>query len=194
MRSGRCERATRETVVQVAIDLEGERKYAIATGMPMLDHLLAQFAFHARSDLAITATSLDAIGHHLVEDVALALGSALASALDDRRGIMRYASATVAMDDALARAAVDLGGRPYARADIVVAAERVEGLDTILIPHFFRSLATTGGITLHVDVLAGIDPHHCIEASFKAFALACASAWHVADDRVAQIPSTKGVL
>jgi imidazoleglycerol-phosphate dehydratase len=160
----------------------------------MLDHLLAQFSFQSGCDLELTAQSLDAIQHHLVEDVALVLGSAVAQALGDRRGIVRFGSATIPMDDALARAAVDLGGRAFARTAFLTQAQFLEGLDTVMLPHFFRSLASTAQLTVHVDVLHGEDPHHCIEAAFKAFARACRSAWSVSPISAGTIPSTKGVL
>ncbi len=180
--------------MDLTIDLDGSGRREIATGLPMLDHLLAQFAFHSRSDLRVSAESLDRIEHHVVEDVALALGVALAVALGDRHGIARYGWALVPMDDALVRAAIDLGGRPFARVELPLQAERVEGLEVAMVPHFFRSFASKAGVTLHVDLLAGSDPHHAIEAGFKALARAASAAWlQIALDTDA-IPSTKGVI
>jgi imidazoleglycerol-phosphate dehydratase len=193
MRSGICERTTNETVIRVAIELDGSGKREIATGMPMFDHLLAQLAFHSGCDLEISARSLDAIEHHLIEDTALALGEGLDRALGDRRGIARYGSALIPMDDALARAAVDVGGRPFSRIGLELQERRLEGLDVVMVPHFFRSLTTTSRITLHLDLLAGTDPHHAIESCFKAFARALSVAWN-ATSGAAVIPSTKGVI
>jgi imidazoleglycerol phosphate dehydratase HisB len=180
-------------MVAITIELDGCGRLEISTGLPMLDHLLAQFAFHSRCDLEISARSLDGIEHHLIEDIALVLGEALAAALGERRGITRYGWALIPMDDALACAAVDFGGRPFARVRLDVVAQRVEGLEVEMIPHFFSSLARKAGVTLHLDLLAGSDPHHAVEACFKAFARASASAWDQACD-AAPIPSTKGVL
>ncbi len=194
MRSGSSERTTRETVVRATITLNISGNREIATGQVMLDHLLDQFAFHAGCAVEVTARSLDSIAHHVVEDVALTLGCALSKALDDRCGIARFGSATIAMDDALARAAVDLGGRPYARTDFGLTAQRVEDLDTVMLPHFFRSFASSAGLTVHIDVLHGFDPHHCIEASFKAFAQACCMAWSPGLAMSGALPSTKGLL
>jgi imidazoleglycerol-phosphate dehydratase len=193
MRSGIYERTTNETIVRVAIQLDGSGKHDIATGMPMLDHLLAQLGFHSGCDLEISARSLDAIEHHLIEDTALALGEAIDRALGDRRGITRYGSALIPMDDALARAAIDIGGRPFSCVDLDVQERRLEGLDVVMIPHFFRSLTTKSGITLHLDLLAGTDPHHAIEACFKAFARALAIAWSPIADATF-VSSTKGVI
>jgi imidazoleglycerol-phosphate dehydratase len=193
VRSGECQRASNETSVAVAIDLEACGENRIETGVIMLDHLLEQFRFHSGCSLVVAATSLDSILHHIVEDVALVAGQALSQALGPRLGIARFGEATIPMDDALARAVLDLGGRPYARTQLRTQAECVERLDVILIPHFFRSLATTAGLTVHIDVLTGSDPHHCIEAAFKAFAYACRSAWAITSSTQA-IPSTKGVL
>jgi imidazoleglycerol-phosphate dehydratase len=193
MRSGVCERVTNETEIRVAIDLDGSGRREIATGMPMFDHLLAQLGFHSGCDLEIAASSLDAIEHHLIEDTALAVGEALDRALGDRRGITRYGAALIPMDDALARAAVDIGGRPFSRVGLELHERRLEGLDVVMVPHFFRSLTTKSGITLHLDLLAGTDPHHAIEACFKAFARALAIAWSPASD-IAAVRSTKGVI
>lgn len=194
MRSGVCERTSQETIVRVELNLDDSGNREIETGLPMLDHLLAQLAFHSGCDLRIAARSLDAIEHHLIEDVAIVLGRAIDSALAERRGIVRYGSATIPMDDALVRAAVDLGGRAFARIDVRLAQPRVEGLDVVMIPHFFTSLASSARLTLHVDLLAGNDPHHCIEACFKAVARAFSRAWCLEASPDGAVPSTKGIL
>jgi len=176
MRSATRKRETRETRIAVSLYLDQPGPPIIATGVRMLDHLLEQFAFHSNCSLRIQAESLDAIQHHLVEDVAIVLGGALADALGDRAGIGRYGCAFVPMDDALVRAAVDLGGRAYVRTDVPLGVEQIEGLATALIPHFFSSFGNNARMTVHVDMLAGTDPHHCVEAAFKALARACATA------------------
>ncbi len=191
MRKGFYERVSGETVVAVAIDLAGESP-AISTGLRMFDHLLAQLALHSGLGLSVEARSLDGIEHHLIEDTGIAVGRALADALDDRTGISRYGSAVLPMDDALVRAVIDVGGRSFARINLPIAAELVEGLEVAMVAHFFRSLASNALITLHVDLLAGEDPHHCIEAAFKAVARALAAAcrpYH----RV-RVLTTKGVF
>lgn len=175
MRKGFYERATRETAVAVAIDLACDSP-TVATGLRMFDHLLAQIGLHSGLGINVEARSLDGIEHHLIEDTAIALGRALADAFDDRNGIARYGSVIVPMDDALVRAVIDVGGRSYARINLPIAAERIEGLEVAMVPHFLRSLASNALITLHVDLLAGEDPHHCIEAAFKAVARALAAA------------------
>jgi imidazoleglycerol-phosphate dehydratase len=194
MRSGACERASDETIVRVEVELDGSGNRAIETGLPMLDHMLAQLAFHSGCDLRVAARSLDRIEHHVVEDVAIVLGRAIDEALSERRGIARYGCATIPMDDALARAAIDLGGRAFTRVDLPLSQARVEGLDVVLVPHFFASLASAARLTLHVDLLAGSDPHHAIEACFKAVARALRTAWKLEAAASSAVPSTKGVL
>jgi imidazoleglycerol-phosphate dehydratase / histidinol-phosphatase len=194
VRSAQRERFSSETKVTVGIELDGSGFRKVLTGLPMLDHLLSQFAFHSGCDLEIAAQSLDAIEHHVIEDVAIVLGEAIGEALGDRYGIARYGWALIPMDDALARAAVDLGGRAFSKVALEVAVEKVEGLESQMVSHFFRSLATKAGITLHVDLLAGSDPHHAFEAAFKAFAWAAKRAWNTAASDEAAIASTKGIL
>jgi imidazoleglycerol phosphate dehydratase HisB len=193
MREGRCIRATRETEIDlsVAIDAAGG-SCAVQTGARFFDHMLTSFAVHGRFALGGFARSLDAIEHHLIEDTALALGSAIDEALGDRAGIERFGFAYVPMDETLVRAAIDFSGRPFARIALPIGRERVEDLDTQLVAHFFRSLAQTMRATLHVDLIAGDDGHHIIEAAFKATARACAAAW--APTASTAVLSTKGVL
>jgi imidazoleglycerol-phosphate dehydratase len=193
MRSAGRLRQTTETSVRLALALDGESKVRIETGIIMLDHLLAQFAFHARIGLEIEARSLDAIRHHLIEDVAIALGSALDEALGDRARIARYGEVTLPMDDALVRVAVDLGGRIYARTSLDLCVERIEDFETVMIAHIIGSLAANARATIHVDKLAGEDPHHVTEAAFKALGRACAQAW-ANDARFDGVASTKGML
>jgi imidazoleglycerol-phosphate dehydratase len=193
MRSASRLRQTTETSVQLAITLDGERDIRVETGIVMLDHLLAQLAFHACIGLEIEARSLDAIRHHLIEDVAITLGSALDEALGDRSRIARYGEVTLPMDDALVRAAVDFGGRIYARTSLELRVERIEDFETVMIRHVIESLAANARATIHVDKLAGEDPHHIAEAAFKALGRACAQAWAF-DMRFDGVASTKGML
>ncbi|MGB6987497.1 MAG: imidazoleglycerol-phosphate dehydratase, partial [Candidatus Aquilonibacter sp.] len=177
MRNASRLRQTNETSVRLALALDGERKVRVETGIVMLDHLLAQFAFHACVGLEVEARSLDAIRHHLIEDVAIALGGALDEALGDRARIARYGEVTLPMDDALVRVAVDLGGRIYARAALDLHVERIEDFETLMVAHVIGSFAANARATIHVDKLAGEDPHHVVEAAFKGLGRACAQAW-----------------
>ncbi len=193
-RRAEVHRTTTETDIALTLDLDGSGVAEVMTGIGFLDHMLELFARHGRFDLMLTASGdLDVDGHHTVEDVGLALGQALREALGDKRGIRRYGSALLPMDEALAMAALDLSGRPYFVHDLTLAGVRVGAFDAGLVPHFLRSLATQGGVTLHVRLLAGNDSHHMVEAVFKAVAraLAEACARHGLDDAV---PSTKGTL
>jgi len=194
-RTARVERVTKETQVLVELDLDGTGVTDAATGVPFFDHMLAQLGRHGCIDLTVRArgdTEVDA--HHTVEDTALALGQALREALGDKAGICRFGSALVPLDETLAQAAVDLSGRPYVvHAEPEPMAPMIGSYDTTLTRHFFESLAMTAGICLHMTVLAGRNPHHIVEAEFKAFARALRAA-AAADPRSGAIPSTKGVL
>jgi imidazoleglycerol-phosphate dehydratase len=194
-RSARVERVTRETEVLVELELDGTGVTEAKTGVPFFDHMLAQLGKHACLDLTVRTrgdTEIDA--HHTVEDTALALGEALREALGDKAGICRFGDALVPLDETLARAAVDLSGRPYAvHSEPEPMAPLIGTYDTTLTRHFFESLAMAAGICLHLNVLAGRNPHHIVEAQFKAFARALRAA-AAPDPRSSGIPSTKGVL
>lgn len=192
MRNATQTRNTTETEITIALQFEGASAIAIETGVRMFDHLLNQFAFHSGCGLQITARSQDGILHHLIEDVAIVLGETISSALGERRGIERYGCTIIPMDDALVRAAVDFGGRAFSRTNLRLADNLIEDFPIIMIPHFFSSLASNARIAIHLDTLAGTDPHHCVEAAFKAFARACKSAW--AENASLAVPSTKGRL
>jgi len=194
-RSGSAERATGETRVTVRLDLDGTGVTDIGTSVPFFDHMLAQLGKHGRIDLRVRADGDPEVdAHHTVEDTAITLGLALREALGDKSGLCRFGDALVPLDETLARAAVDLAGRPY-----VVHTEPgslpplIGTYDTTLTRHFFESLASTALICVHLDVLAGRNPHHIVEAQFKAFARALRAA-AAPDPRPAGIPSTKGVL
>jgi imidazoleglycerol-phosphate dehydratase len=187
-------RTTRETDVRVAIDLDGRGEARVATGIGFFDHMLAQFARHGLFDLDVSCTGdLEIDGHHTVEDVAITLGEAIAEALGDKAGLVRYGSAYVPMDEALARAAVDLSGRPYLVFRVENTRDRIGDLDVELVEHFWLSLATAARLTLHVELLYGRNQHHIVEACFKAAARAFSAATR-RDPRVEGVPSTKGSL
>ena len=184
-------RVTRETDVAVTIDLDGTGRADVATGVGFWDHLLTALAHHALFDLEIRVVGdLEVDDHHTVEDSALVLGQAIGEALGDRSGIHRYGDAAVPMDEALARVAVDVGGRPYAVVNLELRNERIGALTTQNLPHALESLARTGGITLNVQA-SGSNDHHVAEAAFKALARALRLAV-AADPRRTGVPSTKG--
>ncbi len=193
-RVGRVERLTGETSVAVELELGGQG-YAISTGVGFFDHMLATLAHHAALGLTVRAEGdLVVDAHHTVEDVGLALGQALAEALGERRGIQRFGFAYAPLDEALARAVVDLSGRPYAWVAFPQGLELAlvtSSFPLTLVAEFFKAVASRGLFTLHVDVERGRDPHHAAEAAFKAFALALAQAVRLVSDVV---PSTKGTL
>lgn len=187
-------RTTRETDIRVMIDLDGTGASRVSSGLGFLDHMLAQFARHGLFDLEVECRGdLEIDGHHSVEDIAITLGEAIAEAVGDKSGVARYGHAYVPMDEALARAVVDLSGRPFVVYTVADTRDRVGDLDTQLVEHFWHSLGTSARVTLHVDLLRGHNQHHITEAVFKACARAFASATRI-DPRVAGVPSTKGSL
>ena len=192
-RTASVTRATRETAIRMAIDLDGTGKTTVKTGVGFLDHLLDSLARHARFDLTLTCEGdLQVDDHHTAEDCGLALGEALDRALGERRGVNRFGWALAPLDEALARAVVDLSGRPFADIALELQREAVGALACENIPHVLRSLAMAARITLHVDVLKGENDHHRAEAAFKATALALRQA--VAQSGFDDVPSTKGTL
>ena len=192
-------RVTRETDVFARLDLDAgprDGNGAISTSVPFLDHLLTSFARHGRLALTISATGDTEIDdHHTVEDVGLTLGQTLLAALGERRGIARFGYAYAPMDEALARAVVDISGRPYLAYEIgaVAMPERVGRFDTQLVEEFWRAFSVEARLTLHLDVIRGRNAHHSFEAMFKAAGLALASATRVIDPG-GDAPSTKGAL
>ncbi|RBO54829.1 imidazoleglycerol-phosphate dehydratase HisB [Rhodovulum sp. BSW8] len=195
MRTAKITRKTAETDISVEIDLDGTGRYDIATGVGFFDHMLDQLARHSLIDMTVRCqgdTHID--DHHSVEDVGIALGQALADALGDKRGIRRYGSCLLPMDDALVRAALDLSGRPYLVWTVDFPTQKIGGFDTELVREFFQALSTHGGITLHVDALHGLNSHHIAEAAFKAVARALRDAVETDPRKADAIPSTKGAL
>jgi imidazoleglycerol-phosphate dehydratase len=186
-------RTTRETSVTVCLDLDGSGAAVIETGVGFYDHLLGSLAHHGLFDLEVRATGdLEVDEHHTVEDVVLVLGSAFAEALGDRSGIARFGEARVPMDEALASAVIDIGGRPYAVIDLPFRGDRAGELPLQLVEHALEAFARTAGATLHVAG-SGRNDHHLAEAAFKALGRALRSACEV-DPRRSGVPSTKGAL
>ena len=197
-RTARVERTTSESSVVVELDLDGSGRTTIGTGVPFYDHMLTALGKHALLDLTVQAhgdTHIDA--HHTVEDTAIVLGEALREALGDKRGIARFGDATVPLDEALAQAVVDVSGRPYFVHSGEPAGQQyhlIGGHFTgSLTAHVLESIAHHAAMTIHVRVLAGRDPHHIVEAQFKALARALRAAVAL-DPRVDGVPSTKGAL
>ena len=167
----------------------------MATGIGFFDHMLEQLSKHSGMDLTVRAEGdLHIDGHHTVEDVGIALGQALKEALGERRGITRYAHAYLPMDEALTRAAVDISGRPYLVFDVALPTGMVGGFDLQLPREFFQAMATNAGITLHIDMLRGVNSHHIVESCFKAVARALGAAMAIDPARADAMPSTKGSL
>jgi len=193
-RKGRVERTTSETRVTAELDLDGG-PVSVTTGVPFFDHMLDQIGRHGHLGLRIEAEGdLEIDAHHTVEDVGIALGESLAEALGDKRGIRRYGHATVPMEEALARVALDISGRPLLSYRADIAAEQIGQYDVGLTQEFLQALCRSGGLTLHVSLLDGRDPHHCVEAIFKALARALSDAVSIDPRARGDIPSTKGVL
>lgn len=192
-RTAIVERQTGETRVTVRLNLDGSGEAAVETGIGFLDHMLDAMARHARLDLELTCEGdLEIDDHHTAEDCALALGEALDEALGERRGIRRFGSAMAPLDEALARAVVDLSGRPSPHVDLGLTRDKLGDISCENLAHVFHSLAVAGRMALHVDVLKGSNDHHRVEAAFKALALALREA--MALDGSTDVPSTKGVL
>ena len=195
MRTGRIERKTAETAIEVEVNLDGSGIYAVSTGIGFLDHMVEQFAKHSLIDVTMKVEGdLHVDQHHTTEDSALALGQALAQALGDKAGIARYGHAYSPMDETLARVALDISGRPYLSWRAGFSQPRLGEWDTELIEHWFHSVAQTAGITLHVELLYGQNNHHICEAIYKGFARAMRAAVEVDPRKRGAIPSTKGQL
>ena len=192
-RNATIERKTNETEIGLTFELDGTGQANVQTGIGFLDHLLDALVRHGRFDLELRCKGdLQVDDHHTAEDCGLALGAALREALGDRVGIQRFGSAHAPLDEALARAVVDISGRPFAAIDLGLTRERLGELSCENIPHVLSSLATAAGLTLHVDVLRGDNDHHRAEAAFKAVALALRAA--VRPSGFDDVPSTKGTI
>ena len=195
MRTATIQRKTAETDISLSLGLDGSGKGELNTGIGFLDHMLTLFARHGRVDLTVSCkgdTRVD--DHHSAEDVGIALGEALKAALGDKRGIRRYGSLLLPMDEALVLCAVDLSGRATLRYRASIPSQKIGTFDTELIQEFFLALTRASGITLHIQQLDGENSHHIAEAMFTAFGRALKEAVSIDPDSTDEIPSTKGVL
>lgn len=193
-RSALVRRKTLETDVAVELTLDGAGRHEVQTEIPFLDHMLAQLAKHGFFDLSIKAKGdLQVDLHHTVEDVGIAIGEAFSQAMGDRRGIRRFASALVPLDEALARVVIDISGRPYLVYQAPQLTGRIGNFDVTLVKEFMRALAVNMKVNLHISILYGENLHHCVEAIFKALARSLDQAT-ATDARIVDVPSTKGSL
>ena len=195
MRRAEISRTTNETAIAVAVNLDGSGISACKTGVGFFDHMLDQLAKHALIDITVQANGdLHIDDHHTVEDVGIALGQALTRALGDKKGIRRYGHFRLAMDDTQVACALDLSARPFLVWNLPFTAAKIGSFDTELVREFFQALATHGGITLHVDLIHGLNNHHIAEAAFKAVARALRDAVEPDPRQAGALPSTKGAL
>src|SRR5271155_5032671 len=195
MRKGVVKRKTKETDVEVAIDLDGEGRASIATGIGFLDHMLDLLARHSRIDIDVKAKGdLHIDHHHTTEDVGIALGQAVRQALGDMKGITRYADVHVPMDEALTRVAIDISGRPFLVFNVEFVRAKIGAFDTALVQEWFQAFAVNAAVTLHVATLYGGNDHHIAESCFKGLARALRTAVAVDPRAAHEVPSTKGSL
>lgn len=195
MRTATITRKTHETDIAVAVNLDGEGRYDVSTGIGFLDHMIEQFSRHSLIDITCRIVGdLHVDQHHTTEDSAIAIGQAITEALGSKAGIGRYGSAYSPMDETLARVALDISGRPYFVWKAAFSQPRLGEMDTELFSHWFHSIAQAVGMTLHVELLYGENNHHIIEAIFKGFARAMRQAVELDPRKGGAIPSTKGVL
>jgi imidazoleglycerol-phosphate dehydratase len=194
-RTGEINRKTNETSIAVAVDLDGAGQSTISTGVGFFDHMLEQLSRHSLIDMTIEAKGdLHIDDHHTVEDTGIAIGLAISKALGDRRGITRYASLDLAMDETMTKAAIDVSGRPFLVWNVAFLAPKIGTFDTELVREFFQALAMNAGITLHVQTIYGANNHHIAETCFKAVARVLRSAIEIDARQANRIPSTKGSL
>ncbi|MGO9420443.1 imidazoleglycerol-phosphate dehydratase HisB [Roseiarcus sp.] len=195
MRKGAVARKTKETSIEVALDLDGTGVSDISTGVGFFDHMLDQLARHSLIDMTVRAEGDRHVDdHHTVEDVGIALGQALAQALGDKKGLTRYADCVLPMDETLTRVAVDVSGRPFLVFRTEFPTEKIGEFDTQLVREFFQAFAGNGGLTLHLETLYGTNSHHIAESCFKGVARALKSAVAIDPRQAGAVPSTKGAL
>ena len=192
-RKARIKRETKETSISGSLNLDGSGKTSVDTGISFLDHLITSFGKHAMLDLAVKVKSKDKIEHHLIEDIAIAIGSSIDKALGNRTGITRFSYASVPMDESLAEASLDLVKRPYSKITLLVKRNSIEGISKEDIQHFFQSLTQNLNSCVHVTVKYGDNDHHKIEAAIKSLAVAVRNA-SLKDKKQKGIPSTKGAM
>ena len=194
-RVARISRTTKETDIELSVDLDGTGATDVETGIGFFDHMLTAFGRHGLFDLSVRcAGDLEVDGHHSVEDVGIVMGQAFAQALGDKRGIRRFGDIALPMDEALVLCAVDISGRSCVNFDVQIPTQKVGDFDTELVKEFIEALAREMGLTIHVKMLAGENSHHIIEAVFKGMGRALRQACAVEDEYADEIPSTKGVL
>ncbi len=184
-------RETKETKIELKLNLDGNGLYAINTPCRFFNHMLEQLSAHSAVDITLSASAYDNNFHHLIEDCAIVLGGAFKEALGDKKGIKRYSNIILPMDEALILCAIDISQRAYFKTDITLKDQKTDDFETVLFYHFFNTFANNMGLCLHIKQLEGFDTHHIIEASFKAFARCLKEALKVESNT---IPSTKGVL
>jgi imidazoleglycerol-phosphate dehydratase len=195
MRTGAVKRKTKETDIEVAVDLDGTGVSAVATGIGFLDHMLDLLARHSRIDIRVKAAGdLHIDQHHTTEDTGIALGQAVRQALGDMKGITRFGDVHVPMDESLTRVAIDISGRPFMVFRVAFGRDKVGAFDTELVREWFQAFAMNAGITLHVETLYGANDHHIAESCFKGLARALRAAVAIDARAVGEVPSTKGVL
>jgi imidazoleglycerol-phosphate dehydratase len=195
MRKGAITRKTKETSIEVGLDLDGSGVADVATGVGFFDHMLDQLSRHSLIDLKVRAEGDRHIDdHHTVEDIGIALGQALAKALGDKRGLTRYADCLLPMDETLTRVALDLSGRPFLVFKTEFPTERIGAFDTALVREFFQAFAGNAGITLHIETFYGVNSHHIAESCFKGVARALRDAVAIDRRQAERVPSTKGAL
>jgi len=195
MRKASVKRKTKETDVEVAIDLDAEGRASVATGIGFLDHMLDLLARHSRVDIEVKAKGdLHIDHHHTTEDVGIALGQALRQALGDMKGITRYADVHVPMDEALTRVAIDISGRPFLVFEVAFVRAKIGTFDTALVQEWFQAFAVNAAVTLHVATLYGSNDHHIAESCFKGLARALRAALAIDPRAANEVPSTKGTL
>ncbi len=195
MRTGNVERRTKETQIAVSVDLDGSGDYTVNTGIGFLDHMLEQLSRHSLIDLDVAAEGdLHIDFHHTTEDTGIAIGEAMAQALGERRGIQRYGTATVPMDETCTRVTLDISNRPYLVWKVNFDKPKLGDMDTELFKEWFQAFAQAAGITLHVENLYGENNHHIVESCFKALARALRQAVEIDPRKADDVPSTKGTL
>ncbi len=195
MRTASVDRKTTETRIRATVNLDGTGKYKVSTGIGFFDHMLEQLARHSLIDIELEAKGdLHIDAHHTVEDSGIALGQALTQALGDRKGIRRYASLDLPMDETLTRVALDASGRPYLVWKVRMPTERLGDMDTQLFKEWFQAFAQHGGLTLHVENVYGENSHHIVESCFKALARTLRAAVEIDPRSAGAVPSTKGQL
>ena len=192
-RKSKIKRETKETSVDVSLNIDGSGKTSVSTGISFLDHLITSFGTHAMMDLTVKTKSKDKIEHHLIEDVAITIGLSIDKALGKRTGITRFSYASVPMDESLAEASIDLVKRPYSKITLLIKRSKIEGVSKEDIEHFFKSLTQNLSSCIHVTVKYGDNDHHKIEAAIKSLAVALRNA-SSRDKKQKGIPSTKGAM